>query len=127
MGRHKKAEETRFHQKQNALAGSSNGGRPPYGYRKKQIQRKNQRNENQPKLVLELNPETVLAVKHAFQRYEDGVGANTIASELNEMGFRSQQGKLFSKNTIRIWFRLLLIIQLNICPSCCQFAQWANG
>ena len=29
--RSKKAEETRFHQKQNALAGYSNGGRPPYG------------------------------------------------------------------------------------------------
>ena len=75
--RSKKAEETRFHQKQNALAGYSNGGRPPYGYRKKQIQRKNQRNENQPKVLLELNPETAPAIKHAFQRYQDGVGANT--------------------------------------------------
>ena len=103
--RSKKAEETRFHQKQNALAGYSNGGRPPYGYRKKQIQRKNQRNENQPKVLLELNPETAPAIKHAFQRYQDGVGANTIAGELNQMGFRSQQGKLFAKNTIRSWFR----------------------
>ena len=54
--RSKKAEETHFHQKQNALAGYSNGGRPPYGYRNKRVVLKNQRNENQHKVVRELVP-----------------------------------------------------------------------
>ena len=103
--RAKKAEETRFHQKQNALAGYHNGGLAPHGYRKKRITLKNYRNESQPKVVLELDPDKAPAIEHAFRRYADGVGANTIAAELTEMGFRSQKGKPFSKTTIRSWFQ----------------------
>ena len=103
--RSKKAEETHFHQKQNALAGYSNGGRPPYGYRNKRVVLKNQRNENQHKVVRELDPENAPAIAHAFKRHAEGVGTNTIAAELNQMGFRSQNGNTFTKNTVRAWFR----------------------
>ena len=37
LERRKKAEETYAHQQQNALAGFSNGGLPPYGYRRKEV------------------------------------------------------------------------------------------
>ena len=103
--RAKKAEETHHHQKQNALAGYSNGGRPPYGYRNQRIVLKNERNENQHKVIRQLDPDTSPAVKLAFERHLEGVGANTIAAELNSLGFSSQNGNRLTKSTICSWFR----------------------
>lgn len=41
-------------------------------------------------------------VKWIFNQYLSGVGANTIAKKLNEMGIKSKQGALFNQNKIML-------------------------
>ena len=55
LERRRKRTEVFEHQRQNALSGYSNGGLPPYGYRRKEVLTK----EKKKKLTWEVDPEGV--------------------------------------------------------------------
>ena len=101
LERRRKRTETFEHQRQNALAGYSNGGIPPYGYKRKEIVTK----EKKKKLTWEINPKEVQAVKLAYEMHARSLGAKAIAHELTEKGFRSRRGAPMNKQTIAEWFR----------------------
>lgn len=69
-----------------ALKGNSNGGYTPLGYKV----------ENK-KLVI--NPETAPIVKKAFEMYASGATVKEICRILNDSGYRTHKGKLFSANS----------------------------
>ena len=64
------------HQQQNALAGFSNGGLPPYGYLRKEVEVSDEVGNLKQKLSWELDPQTAPAVRQAFDAYFEGKGAN---------------------------------------------------
>ena len=45
-------------------------------------------------MALEINPDTDPAIEHPFNRHAEGISTNTIAAELNQMGFHGQKGHL---------------------------------
>ena len=100
LERKHKADETFQHQRQNAIAGFSNGGMSPYGYRPQKIKK-----DNKTRLTWEVDTETAPAVAYAFQQHLQGIGSKSIADDLNQMGYRSRRGNKFSKGAIREWFR----------------------
>ena len=63
LERRRKRTEVFEHQRQNALSGYSNGGLPPYGYRRKEVVTK----EKKKKLTWEIDPKEVEAVKLAYE------------------------------------------------------------
>lgn len=64
----------------------------PYGYRKCTV----------GKLPsLEIDEEQAPFVRHAFKRYMEGVGASTIADELNAMGSIPNRSALWCRSTVR--------------------------
>lgn len=64
----------------------------PYGYRKCTV----------GKLPsLEINEEQAQFIRHIYKRYLDGVGAQTIAEELNAMGSVPNRSAKWSRNTVR--------------------------
>ena len=89
------------HQRQNALNGYSNGGLPPYGYRRKEVVTK----EKKKKLTWEIDPKEVEAVRLAYDLHQRGIGTKSIAQELTEKGFRSRRGAPMNKQTVAEWFR----------------------
>ena len=101
LERRRKRTEVFEHQRQNALNGYSNGGLPPYGYRRKEVITK----EKKKKLTWEIDPKEVEAVRLAFDMHMRGVGTKLIAHELTEKGFRSRRGAPMNKQTIAEWFR----------------------
>ena len=101
LERRRKRTEVFEHQRQNALNGYSNGGLPPYGYRRKEVITK----EKKKKLTWEIDPKEVEAVKLAYEMHLQGVGAKLIAHALTEKGFRSRRGAPMNKQTIAEWFR----------------------
>ena len=101
LERRRKRAETFEHQRQNALAGYSNGGIPPYGYKRKEVVTE----EKQKKVVWEIDPKEVDAVRIAFDMHVQGVGSKTIAETLTEKGFRSRRGAPMNKQSIAEWFR----------------------
>ena len=101
LERRRKRAETFEHQRQNALAGYSNGGIPPYGYRRKEVITP----EKKKKLTWEIDPKEVDAVKQAFEMHLQGIGLKSIAHALTEKGFRSRRGAGMNPETIGEWFR----------------------
>lgn len=64
----------------------------PYGYRKCTV----------GKLPsLEINEEQAKFIRHIYKRYMEGVGAQTIAEELNAMGSVPNRSAMWNRNTVR--------------------------
>ena len=101
LERRRKRAETFEHQRQNALAGYSNGGLPPYGYKRKEVVTP----EKKKKLTWEIDPREVEAVRQAYEMHMQGVGIKAIAAELTKQGFRSRRGARINAQTIAEWFR----------------------
>ena len=91
LERRKKAEETYAHQQQNALAGFSNGGLPPYGYLRKEVEVSDEVGNVKQKLSWELDPQTAPAVRQAFDAYLEGKGSKQISDDLTALGYRSRR------------------------------------
>ena len=105
LERRRKAKETFEHQRQNALKGYSNGGLPPYGYRRKEIEIVDEAGVRKTKLTWEINPDEAPAVKSAFELHLKGKGIKIVADELTKQGYRSRRGAPMNKQTIGEWFR----------------------
>lgn len=98
--RRKKSKEVYEHQRQNALAGYSNGGIAPFGYQRKVLNVGGKR-----KVVWELHPEEAPIVRQVFDWHLSGHGSKQIRTWLNEQGKRDRKGKPFSHALILEWFR----------------------
>ena len=98
--RRKKSKEIFAHQRQNALQGYSNGGRPAYGYQRKPIEV-----DGKPKVVWELHPEEADVVGKTFTWHLQGNGAREIARRLTQEGYLDRKGRPFAYNAILEWFR----------------------
>merc|ERR1711964_799917 len=98
--RRKKCKEIFAHQRQNALQGYSNGGRPAYGYQRKPIEV-----DGKPKVVWELHPGEADVVGKTFTWHLQGNGAREIARRLTEEGYLDRKGRPFAYNAILEWFR----------------------
>ena len=101
LERRRKRTEVFEHQRQNALSGYSNGGLPPYGYRRKEVVTK----EKQKKLTWEVDQKEFEAVRLAFEWHLQGVGIKAIADALTDKGFRSRRAAPMNKATVAEWFR----------------------
>jgi site-specific DNA recombinase len=77
--------------KENALKGKQNGGRPPLGYL---LDPKTQ------KLIID--PVKAPIVQEVFQRYADGEAMQSIVNDLNARGLRTNRGNKFVKNTLQL-------------------------
>jgi len=88
------ARETRKGMKENALKGKHAGGRPPYGYR-----------VEPETLKLEIDEHAAKAVRLYFELTASGKSLQFVADNLNEMGYRTQRGNRFSKNSFDGWAR----------------------
>lgn len=86
------ARETRKGLKENALVGRHTGGRPPYGYR-----------VNPTTMMLEIDEKTAPAVRLYFDLMAQRVPIGQIAERLNEIGYRTYNGKPFTKNSFWDW------------------------
>lgn len=71
-----------------AKAGKFNGGTPPLGYAL----------ENSRLVII---PEEAQIVRKVFDMYNSGSGYKHIAQVLNNGGYRTKQGRLFSVGTIQ--------------------------
>lgn len=69
-------------------------GAAPYGY--KLSERKHYKDHR----YLEINEQEAPAVRLAWEWVDQGIGYRTIADRLNEMGYRTRRGSLFSISTI---------------------------
>ena len=105
MERRRKARETYEHQKQNALAGFSNGGLPPYGYQRQKVEITGATGIKKEKLSWQINPSTAPAVALSFELHQQGTSCRQIAEILNQQGYRTQKDNLFSGATVASWFR----------------------
>ena len=98
--RRKKSKEIFAHQVQNAKQGNSNGGKPAYGYQRKEIEV-----EGKKKVVWELQPEESRIVRQVFSWHLEGNGARKVARRLTKEGYRDRRTKPFAYNSILEWFR----------------------
>ena len=105
LERRRKAAETHAHQEQNAKAGFSNGGIPPYGYRKKVVGIIGEAGNRKQKVKWEIDPKEAKAVEIAFQMFLSGNGCKVIADYLTQLGYRSRKDSSMNKQTIAEWFR----------------------
>ena len=74
--------------KETALQCKHNGGLPPLGY------------DIAPDKTYVINPNEAKAVKMIYELYSNGVGYNLILDKLNELGYRTKNGKHFGKNSL---------------------------
>ncbi|NHM28881.1 recombinase family protein [Desulfofundulus sp. TPOSR] len=74
-----------------ARKGKWSGGRPPYGFR--YSQKKN--------VSIEIDPEEARVIQIMFEMAEDGAGGNKIAKWLNQQGYRTKNGRLWTGYTVR--------------------------
>lgn len=75
------------------------GARAPYGFRSVPV-------EVRPGILhhrLEVEPAEVEVVREAFKNYISQAGSKTVARTLNQRGYRTRSGALWSKNRI-MWF-----------------------
>ncbi|MDE1401186.1 recombinase family protein [Bacillus licheniformis] len=72
-----------------AKMGRWSNGAPPFGYIYNQLKKK-----------IEIDKEKAEGVKLAFQMAIDGIGVDNIAIHLNQLGFRTNRGKLFQGHSI---------------------------
>ena len=105
LERRRKAKETFEHQRQNALQGYANGGLPPYGYQRKEVEVIDEAGVRKKKLTWELNPNEAPAVELAFEMHLGGMGIKAIADALTKRGYRSRRGAHVNKATVGEWFR----------------------
>lgn len=88
------ARESRKGMLQNASKAIHAGGRPPYGYR-----------INPETLKLEVDAQAAKAVLIYFQGVAEGRSTTAIADTLNELGYRTQTGRRFTRNSFDGWAR----------------------
>ncbi|QNB46851.1 recombinase family protein [Thermanaerosceptrum fracticalcis] len=86
------AREVRKGMLENAKAGIHVGGRPPYGLR-----------VNPETQKYEIDPDRYRAVQIYFESVAKGISLNKIAQILNELGYRTQEGRKFTKNSFDGW------------------------
>lgn len=88
--------ETKRGQTQNAKAGYSTGGRPPYGLRRIEV-----RNEyGAVKAKWEPDPETSKVVRRIYELYAKKIGYKKLAYTLNAEAIPSPSGGLWNANTL---------------------------
>lgn len=80
--------------RENAEKGIHTGGRPPYGFRL-----------NPETMQLEVDPEKARAVQIYFESIKNDVPLSKIAETLNSLGYRTQEGRKFTKNSFFGWAR----------------------
>jgi site-specific DNA recombinase len=88
------AREVRKGMTENALQGKHAGGRPPYGLK-----------VNPETRLLEIDERTYKAVQIYFKGIDNDVPLEEIAKTLNEMGYRTQEGRKFTKHSFDTWAR----------------------
>ncbi|WP_175472030.1 recombinase family protein [Paenibacillus naphthalenovorans] len=86
------AREARKGLLENAMQGIHTGGRPPYGLKVNPETRK-----------LEIDERRYKAVQIYFEGIDKDVPLEKIAETLNEKGFRTQEGRKFTKNSFGEW------------------------
>jgi site-specific DNA recombinase len=86
------AREVRKGLTENANKAVHNGGRPPYGFK-----------INPETKLLEIDQEKAHAVQIFFESVKNNVSLATIAETLNNLGYRTQEGRRFSKNSFFGW------------------------
>jgi len=79
---------------ENADKGIHTGGRPPYGLK-----------INPETLMYEIDENCYRAVQIYFEGIRDNISLSEIAKCLNKQGYRTQDGKEFSKNSFFGWAR----------------------
>ncbi|MFD2334732.1 recombinase family protein, partial [Cohnella sp. GCM10020058] len=88
------AREVRKGLSENAMNGIHTGGRPPYGLTVDPQTRK-----------LVIDERKAPAVRIYFEGIDKDLSLETIATELNQQGFRTQEGRTFTKNSFDGWAR----------------------
>ncbi|MBE3586271.1 MAG: recombinase family protein [Thermoanaerobacter sp.] len=79
--------------RQKAKQGCWTGGRPPYGFRL---------SESKKGLPLEVDQEEAAVIKEMCRLYlEEGLGSKRIAAALNEQGYRTREGRLWTDTRVR--------------------------
>lgn len=78
--------------RENAEQGIHTGGRPPYGLQVNPVTRK-----------LEINEQTYRAVQIYFDSIEKDIPNDQIAALLNEKGYRTLEGRKFTKSSFATW------------------------
>jgi len=86
------AREARKGMLENAKKGIHTGGRPPYGYK-----------VNPDTRLLEIDPHTSKAVKLYFNGIKDGLSLQDIADRLNDLGYKTHEGRSFTKSSFATW------------------------
>lgn len=86
------AREVRKGMRENGEQGIHTGGRPPYGLTVDPVTRK-----------LVIDPKTHRAVQIYFDAIENNISNTKIAEILNEQGFRTYEGKEFTKTSFATW------------------------
>ncbi len=79
---------------ENAAQGIHTGGRPPYGLKVDPVTRR-----------YEIDEKRYRAVQIYFEGISDDVPLELIAEKLNSLGYRTQDGKKFTKNSFYGWAR----------------------
>lgn len=88
------ARESRKGMFENASKGIHAGGRPPYGYK-----------VDAQTLQLVVDEKAAAAVRYFFESVAAGKTLTQIAEELNGLGYRTQTGRKFTKNSFDGWAR----------------------
>jgi len=86
------AREVRKGMRENAEAGIHTGGRPPYGLKVDPVTRK-----------LNIDEKRYKAVQIYFDGIDNDIPLEKIAEVINEKGFRTQEGRMFTKNSFGEW------------------------
>jgi len=84
--------EVRKGLRENAEQGTHTGGRPPYGLKIDPVTR-----------LLEIDERTYRAVQIYFDGIDNDLSNDEIAAALNEKGYRTLNGKPFTKNSFSTW------------------------
>jgi site-specific DNA recombinase len=86
------AREVRKGMRENAEQGMHTGGKPPYGLK-----------VNEETRLLEIDEKRYKAVQIYFDSIEADIPNETIAKILNDQGYRTLQGRLFTKSSFATW------------------------
>jgi site-specific DNA recombinase len=99
------AEEVRRGQKQTTLDGFSTGGRPAYGFRRKEISdplgRTDRAGNPVIRVTVDIEPTEAAIIRRIFERYAKGAGYKKIVLGLNAEGIRSPSGGTWDVGAVR--------------------------